>query len=60
MDSGNFLSNTTLQSLLALKYYDSVNPIFLTKENYKIPIMLLIIIKTITLVKSYSREYTKL
>ena len=47
IDSGNFLSNTTLQSLLAheyahvltyvlaLKYYESVNPIFLTKENYK-------------------------
>ena len=47
IDSGNFLSNTTLQSLLAheyahvltyvlaLKYYESVNPLFLTKENYK-------------------------
>lgn len=45
--SKNFLSNTTLANLLAheyahvityvltLKYYESVNPIFLTKENYE-------------------------
>ncbi len=47
INSQNFPSNTTLSSLLAheyahvityvlaLKYYESVNPIFLTKENYK-------------------------
>ena len=47
INSRNFPSNTTLSSLLAheyahvityvlaLKYYESVNPVFLTKENYK-------------------------
>ena len=46
IESKNFISNTTLANLLAheyahvityvlaLKYYESVNPVFLTKENY--------------------------